>query len=275
MEKWADYCITKYEYREDVSILRKIEVRIDNGNTISDSFEMYRRDILEEVKKGKTFCTIIKNTNGRWNKQNDIFFPYNPFHEYSISISKDNHYIDNLGNIPLILPKRKVFISYYNNDQTYKDDFENLTNDIIINKSVGENEIDDDNSTDYIKSLIQKKYLNDTTIVICLVGPNTKHRKHVDWELSGGLDYKVGNTHAGLIGVLLPNHPDYGKSQYYNENLPKRLARNAKSGYALIIDWNEDVRSLQDNIEKSFNSRAVNEDKIVNREIPQMQKNTN
>lgn len=33
----------------------------------------------------------------------------------------------------------------------------------------------------------------------------------MDWEISGALNYKVGDHYAGLLGIVLPNHPDYEK----------------------------------------------------------------
>ena len=95
----------------------------------------------------------------------------------SHSIVVDNSPFDNLGNIPLLLPKRKTFISYHHdNDQYYKELFENLTEDLIINKSVGKDDIDIDNSSDYIKQLIQGGYLNDTSVCVVLVGSETRTR---------------------------------------------------------------------------------------------------
>ena len=54
--------------------------------------------------------------------------------------------------------------------------------------------------------------------------------------------------------------------------MPKRLAANFKSGYAIIRDWTSDRRKLQDYIEEAFAMRS-RDDLIVNREIPQMRKN--
>ena len=65
-------------------------------------------------------------------------------------------------------------------------------------------------SDDYVKQLIQKGYLYDTTVLVVLLGAKTKCRKHVDWEMSGALNRKVGDTYAGLLGLMLLTHPDYG-----------------------------------------------------------------
>lgn len=171
--------------------------------------------------------------------------------------------------------KRKTFISYFHkDDEDYKDKFERLTSDLIVNKSVGDGDISGDNSDDYIKKLIQDGYLRDTTVLVVLVGAKTKCRKHVDWEISGALDLKVGDSYAGLFGILLPTHPDFKKPGRPLNNVPKRLAENIKTGYAEIIDWTDDRKALQSAIESAYSRRKNELDKRVNRAIPQMQKNT-
>jgi hypothetical protein len=178
------------------------------------------------------------------------------------------------GNLPKALVKRKTFVSYYHHDdQLYRERFENLFGDLIVSKSVQQDDIKVDNSADYIKQLIQCDYLHDTTVLVVLVGRKTYCRKHVDWELSGALDLKVGDAYSGIIGLLLPTHPDYGKTEYTTDLLPKRLAANVKSGYALLYDWTNDRMETQRRIEACYNQRKES-DKIVNRSIAQMQKNS-
>ncbi|WP_444550469.1 TIR domain-containing protein [Candidatus Magnetomonas plexicatena] len=93
--------------------------------------------------------------------------------------------------------RRKVFISYYHKeDERYRELFEIQFGHLFINKSVPKDEISDDNSTNYIKRLIQTDYLKDTSVVVVLVGQNTYTRKHVDWEISAGLSNKVGGPRS-------------------------------------------------------------------------------
>lgn len=171
--------------------------------------------------------------------------------------------------------KRKTFISYFHkDDEYYKGEFEKLTSDLIVNKSVEDGDISGDNSDDYIKKLIQDGYLRDTTVLVVLVGAKTKCRKHVDWEISGALDLKIGESYAGLFGILLPTHPDFKKYTHSDNNVPKRLAENIKTGYAEMIKWTPDRKILQSTIENAYNRRKNELDKRVNKAIPQMQKNT-
>ena len=144
---------------------------------------------------------------------------------------------------------------------------------MIVNKSVDTGDINTDNSEEYIKQLIQKEYLKDTTVLVVLVGNKTKCRKHVDWEISGALNYKVGNTYAGLLGLIVPSHPDYGTGQATYNLMPARLADNFKTGYAVVADWTEDRKQIQSYIELAFDYRTSKADKRDNART-QMQNNT-
>lgn len=134
--------------------------------------------------------------------------------------------------------KRKVFISYYHaDDQSYKEALEKGYGGSFISKSVGIGDINTDVSTEYVKQLIQNDYLRDASVLMVLCGPNTKGRKHVDWEISGALSQKVGGK-SGLVGVLLPTFPLDHEGKYNYDDIPARLADNVKNGYAKVYLWN-------------------------------------
>jgi hypothetical protein len=173
---------------------------------------------------------------------------------------------------PVPQEKHKVFVSYYHlEDQVYKNRFTLIFNNIFINKSVGSNEIDSDNSTDYIKRLIQKDYISDASVLIVLVGPHTFCRKHVDWEISAALNKKV-NGYSGLLGICLPGHPAYGKPKYEEDSIPGRLHDNIKSKYALLYDWTEVKQTIITRVELAFNNRTKLSEFIDNSR-PQMKQN--
>ena len=183
--------------------------------------------------------------------------------------------------------RHKVFISYYHKeDEYYRNRFEELFGHLFINKSVKPGDIDSDKEDEYIKKLIQKKYITDVSVILVLVGPKTYCRKHVDWEISAGLDQRVGNKRAGLVGLILPNSNLYGTnliewldekrreeidrktrnvyvvtdkintilSKKYHE-LPPRLLDNILSGYASLYKWTEDEGRIKSIIEKVFDER--------------------
>jgi hypothetical protein len=249
MAKWADYCISKQTLVD--GWIDHVITRKDLGETIhSETFERNRQWMVQQVSEGKTFCSIKKNDNGGWNLLGKFTY--------------DGKKFSWVGPLPKNLTMRKTFISYYHkDDQIYRQKFENLFGDLIISKSVDIGDIEADSGDDYIKQLIQRDYLRDTSVIIVLVGPKTKCRKHVDWEISAGISSKVGGN-SGLIGILLPEHPDYGEGKKWAaSNLPFRLAANLESGYAKLYDWTEDRVMMQNWIELAF-ARKGETDKVRN-----------
>jgi hypothetical protein len=155
--------------------------------------------------------------------------------------------------------RHKNFISYYHyEDEAYRTAFERAFSQIFINKSVRSGNIDPDNSSEYVKRLILEGYITNASVVTVLVGPNTKKRKHVDWEIAAGLNKKVGG-YSGLIGILLPSIRQLTNGNYLYEDLPPRLAANAKSGYATIYWWNwitVDAARISNAINQAFQRRV-------------------
>lgn len=261
MEKWADYLISKEKWLNNSKTIDSFLVHVDKINSVGVGVEQNRSWIIQQLKNGKTFCCIHLEESGNWKKGSFV----------TLNINGGLSWNDNL---PLIQTKRKLFISYYHHDdQRYKEKFVNLTSDLIVNKSVEDGDIDSDVSDDYIKQLIQKGFLSDTTVLIVLIGNKTKCRKHVDWEISGALNQKVGDQYAGLLGLLLPTHIDYGKDTYSTSNIPARLADNLNSGYAIIQDYTLDRKKIQSYIEMAFKNRTSKPEKRNNSK-PQMKLNT-
>lgn len=270
--KWADYCISKASYVNGA--IDVVEIRPDLGESIGAARQTIRSELVGLYLVGNTFVTVDRDQWGLWHKVSDAHFFWNGS-DYAISDSGTRFFGDSLGSIPLALPRRKVFVSYYHDDdQEYKDQFVRLAEDLIINKSVEKGDIEPDNSTEYIKHLIQRGFLSDASVIIVLLGSNTRGRKHVDWEISGGLDLKVGGNYAGLVGIALPTFPDYYSDFYYFANLPKRLAANARTKYSGIYKWTTDRTSIQYMVEEAFWGRSSRSGKRVNRAIPQMQRDT-
>jgi len=185
--------------------------------------------------------------------------------------------------------RHKVFISYYHKeDEYYRNRFEELFRHLFINSSVKPGDIDTDLSNEYIKRLIQQGYISNSSVVLVLVGPKTYCRKHVDWEISAGLDPRVGNKRAGLVGLILPNSNlyktdligwldkkrreeiDRKKRDVYavtdeintilskkHHELSPRLLDNILSGYASLYKWTEDEGRIKPIIEKAFDEREI------------------
>jgi hypothetical protein len=258
--KWADYCVSKLNLDEH-GMIDSIIYCEDMGDTLSSTFyEQNRNWMVQKVSNGKSFCSIRRNDSGSWNKIGDFTY---------------NNGIFSWFIVPKNITRRKTFISYYHKeDQYYKEKFKALFGDLISHKSVEDGDIDPDNSDGYIKQLIQKGFLADTTVLVVLIGPNTKHRMHIDWEISGALDPRVGDKCAGILGLKLPNHTDFGTGKHNYNLLPSRIADNLKSGYAIIRDWTEDRIKMQEYIELAFDKRDTNYNDRDNSRL-QMKENTN
>ena len=259
--KWADYLISKEKWIANTKTIDSFMVHPDNGDTVGSGTERKRNWIVQKLNSGQTFKCIHRTEDGNWSCGGSL-------------TRNENGGLNWPDDLPLILTKRKTFVSYYHKaNQGYKNKFINLTSDLIVNKSVEDGDISTDVSDDYIKQLIQNGYLSDTTVLIVLLGQKTKCRKHVDWEISGALNLKVGDNYAGLLGLKLPSHPDYGTGRYSYLKQPARLTDNLKSGYAIIRDYTTERKKLQEYIELAYKKRSTSADARTNARV-QMKKNT-
>ena len=132
-----------------------------------------------------------------------------------------------------------MFISFHHDeDQKYKDRFVRMMKGNVVNKSVEDRDIDDQNiKTATIRQKIRDEFIADAAVTIVLIGRCTWQRKHVDWEISSSLRKTQKNPRCGLLGILLPNHPNFGKESYDPRLIPPRLADNCKGDdpYGLIL----------------------------------------
>ena len=102
-----------------------------------------------------------------------------------------------------------------------------MMGDDIVDESVEDGDIDDDNlTTETIRQYIRDGFIRDATVTIALIGPCTWQRKHVDWEIGSSLRATRLNSRCGLLGILLPNHPNAGAARYSLKLVPPRVADN-------------------------------------------------
>ena len=138
------------------------------------------------------------------------------------------------------IPRHKVFISFHEQDIKYKEEFARRMGTRIVDRSVDTgNIVDTDLKTATVRQKIRDEYIRDATTTIVLIGPRTWQRKHVDWEIGSSIRETRRNSRCGLMGIVLPNHPDYGKKQFNPRLMPPRLADNwqGEDPYALIYHW--------------------------------------
>ena len=133
-----------------------------------------------------------------------------------------------------------------------------MMGDDIVDESVGDGDINDDNlSTETIRQYIRDGFIRDATVTIVLIGPCTWQRKHVDWEIGSSLRDTRLNSRCGLLGILLPNHPNANASQYRLNLVPPRLVDNVGGNdpYALVYNWSNNETEIRNWIHGAFERR--------------------
>ena len=167
-------------------------------------------------------------------------------------------------------PRHRVFICYHHEDQAYKDWFVRMMRSEIVDESVGDGDIDDANiATETIRQRIRDNFIRDATVTVVLIGPCTWQRKHVDWEIGSSLRDTRLNSRCGLLGILLPTHPDFGSGKATFRLMPPRLADNftGEDSFARIYDWpgSQGANSIRDWVHVAFERRHRNPPPVNNR----------
>jgi len=250
----TDYWVSKVKWDENYKSIVSMIIHKNNDGSVATGEEQPRNWIVKKLQLGYIFKCIYRTEELEWTIGSELRL--------------ENGSLKWGDTLPFIQTKRKTFVSYYHKDNSEdKKKFLNLTTDLIVSKSVEDGDIKTDLSDEYVKQLIQKGFLSDTTVLVVLIGMKTKCRKHVDWEISGALNQKVGGNYSGLLGLLLPSHADYGTGKSTYNLLPERLADNFKSGYAVIRDYTTDRQKLQEYIELTHKNRKKESNNRVNNRI--------
>ena len=156
-------------------------------------------------------------------------------------------------------PRHRVFISFHQRDHVYKEWFVQMMGNDIVDESVGDGDIDDDNlATETIRQRIRDNFIRDATVTVVLIGPCTWQRKHVDWEIGSSLRTTRLNSRCGLLGILLPNHPNVGAAQYRLNLVPPRVGDNIGGAdpYAVVYGWSYSTTDIRDWIHRAYERRT-------------------
>lgn len=151
---------------------------------------------------------------------------------------------------------QKVFISYYHKDaQFYKDALIESNNkfQMFIDVSVDTGDIDDSLLTDeQIRIKIRDDYIKDADVLILLCGKNSKHRKHIDWELHAAM-YK--SSIKDPIPILVINLPDCSNACRKNNDREKEIIENGTpSKWIALNSYSEYKKSYPDLPERLLKS---------------------
>ena len=108
--------------------------------------------------------------------------------------------------------RHNVFVSYYRDqDQQDKERFIRMLGDSIIDRSVNIGDIPGPNPpTEATLQQIREEFIAQVSVTVVLIGRCTWQRKFVDWEIGASLRDTEANPRCGLLGILLPGHPDLG-----------------------------------------------------------------
>lgn len=101
----------------------------------------------------------------------------------------------------------RVFISYHHrNEQRVKEELLRLNDhyQIFVDCSVATGDIDDELSPQSIRQKIRREYLSGSTVLLLIVGSETRYRKHVDWELYSSMYNGPKFGRSGVVVILAP-----------------------------------------------------------------------
>lgn len=99
MAKWADYGICAVRYNSEHTHIQRVQVRPDTGETIGPVAEHSRGEIVDAIKKGVSFVTILLRSDGQWNKGQSVYIYKINGVEY-IKTVDNSKAADNLENLP-------------------------------------------------------------------------------------------------------------------------------------------------------------------------------
>ncbi|MDE0532955.1 MAG: TIR domain-containing protein [Albidovulum sp.] len=152
--------------------------------------------------------------------------------------------------------RRKVFASFHERDRKYREYFEKRMGTGLVDKSVGDGDMDPRLRVETTRARIRDEFISDASVFAVLAGKRTWRRKYVGWEIGSGLRATKKNSRCGLIGILLPAHFDFGKPKYRARLIPPRLHDNAGSNgsFAKTYRWPDpwDTNAVRNWIHAAF-----------------------
>jgi hypothetical protein len=99
MAKWADYLISAVSYNSRHTHIDQVMAHLDSGDTVGEGKIYNRSKVVELINDGKTFCTIVKNSEGRWDKGQKVFIINVNGVSYIKTVDNGTE-ADNLENLP-------------------------------------------------------------------------------------------------------------------------------------------------------------------------------
>jgi len=162
--------------------------------------------------------------------------------------------------------KRRVFISHYKEDRVEVENFinrfaniDNVFTPYVLGANNNDDFIDSGNP-EYVMTQIRKKYLQDTTVTIVLLGSCTHSRRYIDWEIKSSL--RQGSyTPNGLMSIILPSQ---GSAAHVPPRLVENWNQNQTNCYAKHWIYPSSADILGSWIEDAYNARTSRSHLIKN-----------
>lgn len=99
MAKWADYLISAVSYNSKHTHIDKVKAFKDLGDSLGEEKVYSRETIVNSINTDITFCTIVKNREGKWNKGQKVFIINVNGVSYIKTVDNGTE-ADNLENLP-------------------------------------------------------------------------------------------------------------------------------------------------------------------------------
>ena len=99
MAKWADLLISAVTYSADETHIEKVRVHSDLGKSVGVPKISSRTDVVNNIKRGLTYLTILKNAGGNWRQGQEVH-TIRVGNEEFIRTDKNSVAKDNLENLP-------------------------------------------------------------------------------------------------------------------------------------------------------------------------------
>lgn len=97
--KWAVYLISKVRYNDKHTHITDVMVHVDNGDTVGDGTSYKREWVIEKINGKKSFYTILKDTDNKWKKGQEVIKDRVNGVDY-ITTKPNGSARDNLENLP-------------------------------------------------------------------------------------------------------------------------------------------------------------------------------
>lgn len=99
MVKWADFGISRVHYNKEHTNIVEVKRRKDSGESLGNEEPRSRQDVVNDLKSGVTYVTIIETSPNNWKKGKEVGIVKVQGVEY-IRTDKNETASDNLEELP-------------------------------------------------------------------------------------------------------------------------------------------------------------------------------